>query len=112
MAGPIIPAPDGWIRGSPAGQVFADRFAHRHAPGGGDAAHRGQRLADPTTDADLHGPVGDPLTITSPACGAVMTVVPTATQVPMAVQDTPVREAEVAVTVDGTRWHHRCRWSA
>jgi hypothetical protein len=54
--------------------------------------------ADPTTEGDFQGRVGDPLTIITPACGAVMIVLPTVTQVPMAVQDTPVSEADVLTT--------------
>jgi hypothetical protein len=45
------------------------------------------------------GSVGDPLRITTPAGPAVAAESPTATHEPMAVQDTSVNEAEVALTV-------------
>ncbi len=99
MAGPIIPAPDGGSGIHPPARcslIDSPTATHREVEIQLTAV---SGCADPTTEGDLHGRVGDPLTITIPACGAVMTVVPTATQVPMAVQDTPVREAEVARTV-------------
>lgn len=54
---------------------------------------------DPTTDGDFQGRAGDPLTMTRPAWGAVTTVLPTVTHVPIAVHDTPLSDADEVATV-------------